>query len=404
MDLMSLLRYLFDHNQQVIGGLMVIILATAALLAMRMVSQEKATSGSGRTKSAAADLDLGAIETAFKRVLAAQGVGSIAASTSATSDHAVNVTSSGDTSMRDAKIQELAREIDRLTSELNAKSDGGGFGGTVNASTAGGAIDSSQLEALQEKIAELEGKLTEYEIIEDDIADLSRYKEENQELRGELDALKARVSTGGEAPLAVSAKPIAAAIEPAAVQEVNPFENLEAELASLVADAPGDFPFEAKVETPAPFGVQESAPVQPVAKAELDEATLKDFASSVDVQKSPELQGEADVESQGSSILDETTLDTEKMFEEVSTLAQSGVSADDALEGTLDTDKLLAEISSLGASASPATAAAGSAAAPQAVAVSAAPSPLPAADVVDESKFEDDLLAEFKDSNDGGQG
>jgi hypothetical protein len=46
---------------------------------------------------------------------------------------------------------------------------------------------------LKAKIADLEGKLAEYEIIEDDIADLSRLKEENESLKADLVLLKEQI-------------------------------------------------------------------------------------------------------------------------------------------------------------------------------------------------------------------
>ncbi|MGE3974706.1 MAG: hypothetical protein AB7F59_09290 [Bdellovibrionales bacterium] len=48
---------------------------------------------------------------------------------------------------------------------------------------------------LEEKIKELQAKLAEYEIIEDDIANLSTYKQENQKLKSELDSLKSKFSS-----------------------------------------------------------------------------------------------------------------------------------------------------------------------------------------------------------------
>lgn len=441
MDLMSLLRYLFDHNQQVIGGLMVIILATAALLAMRMVAQEKSAAPSGgAAKGGGSNLDLGAIEAAFKRVLAAQGGGVAPAVAAPAAPSSGAGASASDISERDAKIQDLAREIDRLTAELNSRpSEGTGFGGT-SAPAPATSDGSGQVDALQAKIAELESKLTEYEIIEDDIADLSRFKEENAELRGELEALKARFG-GGSAeesaapPGAEVAAPAAAAPESESgseSQEPNPFASLEAEVSELTsgeAVAGGSASPKPEAAT-APSAVPDSAPPEPVAaKADLDEAMLKEFASSVEVQKGPakvapssdlNIAVSAAALGDGSSILD-ASVDTEKMFEEVSTLAQSGESADDVLEGSLDTEKLLAEMSSLGTAESapskaapgPAPASAASESAPGATPTTATAAPAKAAESApaaavpganDESKFEDDLLAEFKDSNDGGQG
>jgi hypothetical protein len=54
----------------------------------------------------------------------------------------------------------------------------------------GPVIDTKPLE---DKIKELQARLGEYEIIEDDIANLSTYKQDNQKLKAELDALRAKL-------------------------------------------------------------------------------------------------------------------------------------------------------------------------------------------------------------------
>ena len=53
---------------------------------------------------------------------------------------------------------------------------------------------------LMSKIDELEARLLEYEIIEDDIADLSLYKAENEKLKSELESLQAKGGAPVEAP------------------------------------------------------------------------------------------------------------------------------------------------------------------------------------------------------------
>ena len=100
------------------------------------------------------------------------------------------------------KVDELEKEVlekDRKIAELNKQltqssgSGGDSSGGEMSAAVAAGANDNSDLLA---KISELEERLMEYEIIEDDIADLSLYKTENEKLKEELERLKALA--GGE--------------------------------------------------------------------------------------------------------------------------------------------------------------------------------------------------------------
>jgi hypothetical protein len=73
------------------------------------------------------------------------------------------------------------------------------------------------------RIKELEGKLAEYEILEDDIADLSLFKEENSRLKAELEALKGQANGTSPAPaepeIATMIEPVAEPVsEPVAVE------------------------------------------------------------------------------------------------------------------------------------------------------------------------------------------
>ncbi len=52
-------------------------------------------------------------------------------------------------------------------------------------------MSSAEKDELAGKARDLEARLAEYEIISEDIADLSRYREENDQLKKELEALKA---------------------------------------------------------------------------------------------------------------------------------------------------------------------------------------------------------------------
>jgi hypothetical protein len=114
---------------------------------------------------------------------------------------------------------------------------------------------------LESKVKDLEARLAEYEIISEDIADLSFYKEENIRLQNELMALK-----NGEAPAdAVVAAPEAA------------------EAAPLTADgalAPDAAPPVAEV-------IPEAAP------AAAEDDIMKEFAKAVEEQKAPTTEAPA---------------------------------------------------------------------------------------------------------------
>jgi hypothetical protein len=103
----------------------------------------------------------------------------------------------------------------------------------------------------------------------------------------------------------------------------------------------------------------------------------------------------------GSSVLDDS-LDTEKMMSEVTSLAEQVGDDDAGLEESLNTDKLLEEMGSMTPGFSE-TVAAAKPTEPAAI-PAAAPGPVHVSPGADDTVYEDDLLAEFKESNDGGQG
>ena len=101
---------------------------------------------------------------------------------------------------------------------------------------------------LQSKVDELEARLQEYEIIEDDIADLSLFKTENEKLKEEIERLKSQM--GNSEPAAPAPEPVVepepVLSEPEAEPEAEPTENrIEAEppepKASLAQDLVAEF-------------------------------------------------------------------------------------------------------------------------------------------------------------------
>lgn len=87
------------------------------------------------------------------------------------------------------KDQELTQVKEELTNVKGATSEGG-----AGQPAAAAAVDTTQYE---DKIKDLEARLNEYSIIEDDIADLSFYKEETVRLQNEVDKLKAQLESSG---------------------------------------------------------------------------------------------------------------------------------------------------------------------------------------------------------------
>lgn len=180
------------------------------------------------------------------------------------SSASTTVPSSG-ASVASADLAPLQKEVEALKEQLKSKDvkieelakagAAAAAGGPAPAAATGAA--SAELEA---KVKELEGRLQEYEIISEDIADLSFYKEENARLQKELADLK-----GGK-PSLEAVKPA-----PAAAPAPTPAP------AATPAPAPA-------IETPAPAAAAEST------SGPVDDDIMKEFAAAIEDQKktSPE--------------------------------------------------------------------------------------------------------------------
>lgn len=144
--------------------------------------------------------------------------------------------------------QERIEELEKLLEELKA-----------NAGEGGGA-DIEQIQALTKERDELKEKLAEYDLISDDISELTRLRQENEQLKNSLN--------GGAPPAAEAPVEEPAAEEP--VAEAAPVEEPEAEAAPAVE--------EPAVEEP----VAEAAPAE-AAPDEAPEAPEDDSKSPEDL-------------------------------------------------------------------------------------------------------------------------
>lgn len=158
------------------------------------------------------------------------------------------------------KIETLQKQLKEalVTAEANAAAGGASAG----AGGAEGGMSSQEKDELSGKVRDLEARLAEYEIISEDIADLSRYREENDQLKQQLEALKAGAGVVASTP---TPPPQAAAPEPEPVPE------------------PAPEPVAAPVVEPTPAA---EPPAQESASADLiDDELMKEFAAAVEGQK-----------------------------------------------------------------------------------------------------------------------
>ena len=235
-------------------------------------------------------------------------------------------------------------------------------------------------------IVDLEGKLKEYEILEDDIADLSRYREENEKLKEKLAELGASLGEPDE-NIPIPAESVQSAIEPEpslgeqleqdedllaefqkAIDEQN--QKTEQKAAELGLDVPASKPSTETETIQSEGGGEPSSSDQSLdgqdavdrlfadveadvekekevsaeaATAPLEDETPMEFANDLLAEFD---QGPEEVNSEESVI---NLLDTDKMLEEIAALAEETdeVSSEEALAEELDTDKMAQEASQL---------------------------------------------------------
>lgn len=154
-------------------------------------------------------------------------------------------------SQREEKVKALEAEVQVLKSTA---SSGGG--------------NSKELE---QKVKDLEGRLSEYEIISEDIADLSFFKEENSRLQKEIESLK------GGGPASQSAPPM-----PAPEVVAPPAEPTAPEPPAPQAVAPPMEPAPQAEQTPKDPNDPLAAPT---ASSTVDDDIMKEFAKAIEEQK-----------------------------------------------------------------------------------------------------------------------
>lgn len=181
---------------------------------------------------------------------------------------------------------------------------------------ASGGGDNGASAELSAKIKDLEARLSEYEIISEDIADLSRFREENEELRKQLDGFQkaaGSAATAQEAPAPVQAAP-----EPTPSFESAPPVELESAFADASA---GQTPTEPAIE-PVVESAMEPAAEAPAADAGselIDDELMKEFAAAVEGQKaatSAALETAAEKAGDGAEASKKVTDESEKLMNE----------------------------------------------------------------------------------------
>lgn len=442
MDLNGILRLVFlEKNDITFGVLTGLLLIVLIWLLIRSVMEEKAESITASRGGAA--LDAGsinvAIEGALKKALV-ENAGAVAAGGAAGAMSVDAVELKKTLNEREAKISALMSDLEAVKGQIE-KSAGGSAGGP-----GGVAAAAEETAGLHAKIKELQSKLAEYEIIEDDIADLSLFKEENKKLKAEVELMRAAVETAKTqvqaAQVATDPAPLVDNVQAAQAAVVAPTEVVAKPSAPEAPIAPPRPPPEKfKLDTADEvMGEFAQALAGEDNKPQLESslisgtgAEVADPQAAIDALMNP--VSEPVTAASASTTAPVTTpaaeppadpfgeLDTEKMLAEVASMKESAGKDGDSssvLDEQLDTDRLMAEMgmtdpaptpaadssstaSPAAASTAPATPAAPATAAVTTPAAAPAAATAPVSETTEKPEvFEseipvDDLLAEFKD-------
>lgn len=305
------IRFILSHNLAIIQWLIFAIVGIGVMaLGMMIFGKDEASSSSDHASATNADqagtstVNMDELAAKLKEVMA-----SVAQTGATFAGGPLNPEQMG---QFQAELQTKRQEVEELkkaVAEAQSKSE------------------SADVATYLKKIKDLENRLAEYEILEDDIADLSLFKEENARLKEELARVK-----GGEAAVVTSEEIVEefqAAIDESKEVESSSDEGTDGFMAALEDEVSGDA---LSSSEPAPSEAPAPDPV-PASEPETADDLLSEFAAELGQEVS---EGEASG----------ADLDADKMLAELSGLEEV---ADDgsALEELTDMEKMASEASTL---------------------------------------------------------
>lgn len=286
MTIEHFLSFWSQHNTSIIEGLVALIVCLSLFLGYRSLFAKKSSDGG---LEPGAGFDASQLEKTLQKILENQAAPKAGSSTNreAAEDMSMHVdldansgssTSSAEGEKLRSALSESQKKIEQLQTQLaEVKEQGAAAGSGAEAATAAPGMSLQEKADLEAKIRDLESRLAEYEIISEDIADLSRYKEENEKLAAEIEALKSQKGAAAAAPAAVE--------EPA--KEEPPVAVAQSQAEPISEPAPEPTPEPATEPTPGPVATE--APASPAAADDgpnlIDDELMKEFAAAVEGQK-----------------------------------------------------------------------------------------------------------------------
>lgn len=215
------------------------------------------------------------------------------------------------------KVQTLEEEVADLRAQLSANA-GAGSSEVVAAPGAPSSEDLAAKKALEEKVRDLEARLSEYEIISEDIADLTRYREENAKLKDQLE-------NANSAPAPVAAAPqVSEAAEVGSVAVEATSEEAPTNIEDLINQALAENSEDVSPE-PAPVPDQVAAdiaegtsevPAEDDPANLIDDELMREFAAAVEDQKSGSLSKVAEKAGDGKEAAKDETDESAQLMDE----------------------------------------------------------------------------------------
>ena len=330
MTIEKFLQFWNQYNPLIIEGLIGLIILMSLFLAYRSFFSKKAQHAETEASAGGGGLDAGQLEKTLQKILENQNLN---AKLAANDDLSVDAPIEHDTSAGDggeaapevaqlrATLSDSNKKIQILQTQLAqaqeqaTQAQAAAASSSPAAAGAAPGISSEERNELNAKLLDFEARLAEYEIISEDIADLSKYREENDDLKKQLEAFKSQLA---QAPAAapVAPAPVPAAPAPEPVVAVAPTPEPEPTPAPVAAAAPQssqdavDEAMNAAVLKMTPQSTESAPPPADL----IDDDLMKEFAAAVEGQKA--LDQAAQKAGDGSEKATTNTDDTDKLMNE----------------------------------------------------------------------------------------
>ncbi|MEK6773485.1 MAG: hypothetical protein AABY64_06070 [Bdellovibrionota bacterium] len=318
MNIEKFLQFWSAHNTLIIELLIAIVLLSVVYLAFRIFFGNPQEAESTRSLG---QLDSDEIQRTLQKIMETQSPASRAGSTSAGGAAGSSGVGAGASAVDTAQFEKLKIEAQEKEKAIQALKD---QVQELVANQGAAAASSTASKELEGKLKDLEARLAEYEIISEDIADLSFYREENTRLQKELASAKTGGATTPPAappsaaasvpaePAAVAAAPpaptpAAAAAAPAAAapSASEPMSVLEAALASEAAPPPPAASPTAAEIAPESFLVSSGEPAADANSSPVDDELMREFASAIAEQKASNAEKKAAKAADGQNLMGE---------------------------------------------------------------------------------------------------